>query len=190
MSLLAFIGAHWLWALVVLAVLVALALVPGLGPAVGRFLLGTELGRWLLLAGVLVLVGTWAWDARFEAGRAACASEQATANEGSRADAAEAAQGRDDTAAKIGAKAAAETGQRIEQGSKASAAAQERIGERIASNPPVAGCAGPDPAVMQDVHAADARVQAAADRLRRMGAAAAGAATPEGDDRLAPVGGQ
>lgn len=190
MTLLHLIQHHWLIALVVCAVIAVSVWMPAVGMSILKFLLGTERGRYLLIAGLVIGAGLWGWEARFSAGYAAAVADQARAAARSHVVAVDKAVARDDTAAGIGAKTAAETGQRIDQGNKASQAAQERIGERIAQNPAVDGCAGPDPVVVHDVQAADARVQAAADRMRRMGAAAAGAAPAGEVDGLAPVGRQ
>ena len=188
MTLLHLIQHHWLIAVLVAAVIAVAVWFPAIGASILQFLLGTERGRYLLIAALVVGAGMWGWEARFAAGYAAAVADQAREAASSHVVAVEQAVTRDDKAAGIGAKTAAETGQRIDEGNKATAASQERIGERIAANPAAGGCAGPDPAVVREVREADARVQAAADHMRRMGAAAAGAAPAGGANRLAPVG--
>lgn len=74
-----FLASHWLLtAASILAVAVCVWL-PAVGAAVARWLLGTEPGRYLLLAGVVLVVGLYAWDARFSAGYSAAMAEQAAA---------------------------------------------------------------------------------------------------------------
>lgn len=77
MSILAAIGAHWPLAVAALAVLLFCALLPGPALAVGRWLVGTERGRYVLLAAALT--GAWLWyrSSLLEEGARACKAEAA-----------------------------------------------------------------------------------------------------------------
>lgn len=79
------IGTHWLLSSAGIGLVALIVFAPAVAAAVGRWLIGTEIGRYLLLAAIVVFAGKYAWDARFSAGRAAglaaCAQERAAANE-------------------------------------------------------------------------------------------------------------
>jgi hypothetical protein len=95
---------------------------PAVGAAVARWLLGTEPGRYLLLAAIVLAAGMWAWDARFSAGRASVLAEQAAAAD--RAKVAAALNALDNYMA--GAKASADIGAEQEQRHADALAARDR----------------------------------------------------------------
>jgi hypothetical protein len=169
----AWLSSHWLPAVILLALLFVIVLCPEFVAAALRWLIGTEWGRYLLLATLVVAWFLWLRGHWIAEGRAAVLAEQAATADRARADAATAALGRDTSAQVIGDKAQAQTAAHIETGQKATTAAQERTHVRIVEVPAVGGCAGPDAGVMRDVQASAARVRAAADRMRGIGAAPA-----------------
>jgi hypothetical protein len=166
----AWLGAHWGLATACVVVLALVVFFPEVAALLARWLIGTEPGRYLLLAGIVIGLGMYGWNARFSAGRASVLAEQKAAAARARANAAEQALKRDQSAERIGDKTQADTAAHIEQGKAVTSAAQGRTDARIKAQPAVAGCAGPDPGVMRDVQASDARLRAAADRMRRVGA--------------------
>lgn len=122
MNILVFIGQHWPWAVAVVIFLALCAFVPGFGAIALRWLLGTEVGRYVLVAAVVIVAGVWAWDARFSAGHAAAVAEQAAAAD--RAQVAAAIRALD--AYMAGAQASADIGLEREKGHAAALAARDR----------------------------------------------------------------
>lgn len=173
----AWLGSHWLIAACALVALALCVFFPQLIPLAGkaivtvcRWLLGSQEGRICALAVAAAITFHVYGNFRYGAGRAAVLAEQKAAASRAQANAAQQALKRDRAAEAIGDKTRADTAAHIEQGKTATTAAVERTRGRIESDPAVAGCAGPDPGVMRDVAESAARVRAAEDRMRRIGA--------------------
>lgn len=118
-----FIGEYWILSGGLVGVVALCVFAPAIAATVARWLLGTELGRYLLLAALVIGAAHWAWEARFSAGYAAAVAEQARAAESARADAAEAAL----NAYKAGAASAAAIGQQREKDHAEALRARDRV---------------------------------------------------------------
>jgi hypothetical protein len=169
--MLAWIGHHWLLSGSGVLVLALIVFAPAVAAAIGRWLIGTEVGRYLLLAAIVIASGKYALDARFSAGRAAglaeCAQERSDANTKTGKQVAHAEDANAD-----GTKAARQSA------SKREAERQERTTrvETYARNA-VDHCAA-DPDLVRELGEGASRFRAAEDRLRGDGRAAGEAAEP------------
>jgi hypothetical protein len=156
------IGTHWLLSSAGIGLVALIVFAPAVAAAVGRWLIGTEIGRYLLLAAIVVFAGKYAWDARFSAGRAAglaaCQAERAAANEQT---AKQVGKGEDANAdATKGARDAADARQPIQQ---ARAAKVKGYADSAPDR-----CAG-SPDIVRELREGTDRVRSSENRLRGNG---------------------
>jgi hypothetical protein len=163
----AWLLAHWLPLVGVGTAALAVAF-PAVSLPILKFLFGTELGRYLLLAAVAVTTFRYYGDLRYDAGYSAAVAEQARA-----------ATRAQQQAVKRDAKSDAATADARQSADTRNAEHNQRAArvEGIAREPrpPVpAVCPGPDPRLTHELQDGGSRLRAAEGRLRSLGAAAGG----------------
>jgi hypothetical protein len=167
----AWLLAHWLPFAGVGITALAFAF-PAISIPILRFLVGTEPGRYLLLAAVAVTTFRYYGDLRYDAGHAAAVAEQARATARAQQVAHEQTVKRDgqSDAATADARSSADT--RLTDHNQRAARVEGIARE---PRPPVpAVCPGPDPRLTHELRDGGSRLRAAEGRLRSLGTAAGG----------------